>query len=130
MTRKFFDSCSDSETCNKCNVRGYATHWSSCSSIVHHTTHDLEFSKKMDVRLSHVAFDTLEVSKEEKGRMGARITGLDLFHLSLSSFPMLALSLPSPAWSFLQQLQPSLVDAGLSSLSLIWSGKSYVSTVS
>ncbi|KAL1269325.1 hypothetical protein QQF64_031614 [Cirrhinus molitorella] len=43
----------------------------------------LEFSKKMDVQLSHVAFDTLEVSKEEKGRMGARITGLDLFHLSL-----------------------------------------------
>lgn len=78
----------------------------------------------MDVQLSHVAFDTLEVSKEEKGRMGARITGLDLIHLSLSSFPMLALSLPSPVSSFLQQLQPSLVDAGLSSLSLIWSGKS------
>lgn len=33
-----------------------------------------------------------------------------------------------PISSFLQQLHPSLADAGLSSLSLIWSGKSYVST--
>ncbi len=82
----------------------------------------------MDVQLSHVAFDTLEVSKEETGRMDARKTGLDLFHLYLSLSQCWLFLFPSPVSSFLQQLQPSLLDTGLSSLSLIWSGKSYVST--
>jgi len=45
----------------------------------------------MDVLAFTCGFDTLEVSKGEKGR----ITGLDLFHLSLSSFlSHFALSLP------------------------------------
>lgn len=38
----------------------------SVPQTVHHTTHYSEFSSKMDVQLSHVAFDTLDVSKENK----------------------------------------------------------------
>lgn len=51
-------------------------------------------------------------------------TGLSPLPPSVLAIRPVLSSVPIPS----QQLQPSLEEVGLSSLSLIWSGKSYVST--